>query len=120
MRRKYRISGLTSQATRELNFPVDERGTMKSIVEYFCETYGFSIQHVQWPCLQDGNTQRPNYLPMEVCKIVEGQSCFFIGYVRAAASTVALMRVPASTRTAETPLDTAATPRPKTRNVRLL
>ncbi|GFP81447.1 protein argonaute 1 [Phtheirospermum japonicum] len=49
MRRKYRISGWTSQATRELTFPVDERGTMKSVVEYFRETYGF------------------------VCKIVEGQ-----------------------------------------------
>ncbi|KAK7314734.1 hypothetical protein VNO77_33262 [Canavalia gladiata] len=73
MRRKYRISGLTSQATRELTFPVDERGTMKSVVEYFYETYGFVIQHTQWPCLQVGNTQRPNYLPMEVCKIVEGQ-----------------------------------------------
>ncbi|CAN1265710.1 Protein argonaute 1 [Linum perenne] len=73
MRRKYRISGLTSQATRELTFPVDERGTMKSVVEYFYETYGFTIQHTQWPCLQVGNQQRPNYLPMEVCKIVEGQ-----------------------------------------------
>ncbi|GAB2292537.1 argonaute 1 [Dionaea muscipula] len=73
MRRKYRISGLTSQATRELTFPVDERGTVKSVVEYFRETYGFVIQHTQWPCLQVGNQQRPNYLPMEVCKIVEGQ-----------------------------------------------
>ncbi|KAK2987672.1 hypothetical protein RJ640_027924 [Escallonia rubra] len=54
-------------------FPVDERGTMKSVVEYFRETYGFAIQHIQWPCLQVGNQQRPNYLPMEVCKIVEGQ-----------------------------------------------
>lgn len=50
-----------------LRFPVDERGTMKSVVEYFQETYGFVIQHTQWPCLQVGNTQRPNYLPMEVC-----------------------------------------------------
>ncbi|KAL8166531.1 hypothetical protein V2J09_008030 [Rumex salicifolius] len=73
MRRKYRISGLTSQATRELTFPVDERGTMKSVVQYFLETYGFVIQHTNWPCLQVGNQQRPNYLPMEVCKIVEGQ-----------------------------------------------
>lgn len=130
MRRKYRISGLTSQATRELtwvsfdvmyfyfqlftscslwlydwflfysfciSFPVDDRGTVKSVVEYFYETYGFVIQHTQWPCLQVGNQQRPNYLPMEVsicpyvshccldilvlhatfwkqvCKIVEGQ-----------------------------------------------
>ncbi|MQL87929.1 hypothetical protein Taro_020482, partial [Colocasia esculenta] len=73
MRRKYRISGLTSQATRELTFPVDDRGTMKSVVQYFQETYGFVIQHTTWPCLQVGNQQRPNYLPMEVCKIVEGQ-----------------------------------------------
>ena len=40
---------------------------MKSVVEYFYETYGFVIQHSQWPCLQVGNQQRPNYLPMEVC-----------------------------------------------------
>ncbi|MCD7456268.1 argonaute 1B [Datura stramonium] len=73
MRRKYRIANLTSQATRELTFPVDEKGTLKSVIEYFRETYGFVIQHTQWPCLQVGNQQRPNYLPMEVCKIVEGQ-----------------------------------------------
>ncbi|KAH7857803.1 hypothetical protein Vadar_016675 [Vaccinium darrowii] len=75
MRRKYRISGLTSQATGELTFPVDEQGTitMKSVVDYFQHTYGFTIQLTQWPCLQVGNQQRPNYLPMEVCKIVEGQ-----------------------------------------------
>jgi eukaryotic translation initiation factor 2C len=66
MRRKYRISGLTSQATRELSFPVDDRGTVKTVVQYFLETYGFSIQHTTLPCLQVGNQQRPNYLPMEV------------------------------------------------------
>lgn len=48
------------------SFPVDERGTMKSVVQYFQETYGFPIQHTTWPCLQVGNQQRPNYLPMEV------------------------------------------------------
>jgi eukaryotic translation initiation factor 2C len=46
---------------------------MKSVVEYFQETYGFTIQHTSLPCLQVGNQQRPNYFPMEVCKIVEGQ-----------------------------------------------
>eukprot|EP00262_Sarcandra_glabra_P017248 TRINITY_DN5837_c0_g3_i1.p1 TRINITY_DN5837_c0_g3~~TRINITY_DN5837_c0_g3_i1.p1 ORF type:complete len:696 (-),score=80.34 TRINITY_DN5837_c0_g3_i1:231-2252(-) len=74
MRRKYRISGLTSQATCDLTFPVDESGTVKSVVQYFQETYRFDIQYTKWPCLQvGGNPQRPNYLPMEVCKIVEGQ-----------------------------------------------
>ena len=47
-------------------FPVDERNTQKSVVEYFYETYGFRIQHTQLPCLQVGNSNRPNYLPMEV------------------------------------------------------
>lgn len=51
-------------------FPVDDRGTVKSVVEYFYETYGFVIQQSQWPCLQVGNQQRPNYLPMEVNIIV--------------------------------------------------
>ncbi|CAD6335275.1 unnamed protein product [Miscanthus lutarioriparius] len=73
MRRKYRIAGLTSLATRELTFPVDQGGTLKSVVQYFQETYGFAIQHTYLPCLQVGNQQHPNYLPMEVCKIVEGQ-----------------------------------------------
>ncbi|VAI52214.1 unnamed protein product [Triticum turgidum subsp. durum] len=68
MRRKYRISGLTTQATRELTFPVDEGGTVKSVVQYFQETYGFAIQHTYLPCLQVGNQQRPNYLPMEMVK----------------------------------------------------
>ncbi|KAJ7979975.1 Argonaute family protein [Quillaja saponaria] len=73
VRRKYRISGLTSQPTRELVFPVDDNSTMKSVVEYFQEMYGYTIQHTHLPCLQVGNLNKANYLPMEACKIVEGQ-----------------------------------------------
>uniref|UniRef100_A0ACD5W5V3 Uncharacterized protein n=1 Tax=Avena sativa TaxID=4498 RepID=A0ACD5W5V3_AVESA len=73
IQRKYRISALTSQTTRELSFPVDQGGTVKSVIQYFQETYGFAIQHTHLPCLQVGNQQRPNYLPMEACKIVAGQ-----------------------------------------------
>ncbi|XP_057475261.1 protein argonaute 10-like [Actinidia eriantha] len=73
VRRKYRVSGLTSQPTRELVFPVDDNSTMKSVVEYFKEMYGFTIQHTHLPCLQVGNQKKANYLPMEACKIVEGQ-----------------------------------------------
>ncbi|KAK6254876.1 hypothetical protein SCA6_016181 [Theobroma cacao] len=73
VRRKYRVSGLTSQPTRELMFPVDDNSTMKSVVEYFQEMYGFTIQHTHLPCLKVGNQRKANYLPMEACKIVEGQ-----------------------------------------------
>jgi eukaryotic translation initiation factor 2C len=107
MRRKYRISGLTSQATRELSyvlvslalrtevyyaladswvieflfvfchrFPVDDRGTVKTVVQYFLETYGFNIKHTTLPCLQVGNQQRPNYLPMEVT-ILNNLACIY-------------------------------------------
>ncbi|KAJ1423862.1 Ribonuclease H-like superfamily [Sesbania bispinosa] len=75
VRRKYRVSGLTSQPQENLCklFPVDENSTMKSVVEYFQEMYGFTIQHTHLPCLQVGNQKKANYLPMEACKIVEGQ-----------------------------------------------
>jgi hypothetical protein len=52
-------------------FPIDDRGTVKTVVQYFLETYGFSIQHTTLPCLQVGNQQRPNYLPMEVSVFCE-------------------------------------------------
>lgn len=72
IRRKYRISGLTTQPTRELMFPIDDQ-SMKSVVEYFMEVYGFTIQHTHLPCLQVGNQKKVNYLPMEACKILSGQ-----------------------------------------------
>lgn len=50
-----------------IRFPVDENSTMKSVIEYFQEMYGFTIQHGHLPCLQvGGNQKKANYLPMEV------------------------------------------------------
>lgn len=46
---------------------------MKSVVEYFQEMYGFTIRNIHLPCLQVGNHKKANYLPMEACKIVQGQ-----------------------------------------------
>ncbi|KAL2925297.1 Protein argonaute PNH1 [Bienertia sinuspersici] len=54
-------------------FPVDEQMNMKSVIEYFQEVYGFTIQYGHLPCLQVGNQKKVNYLPMETCKIVDGQ-----------------------------------------------
>jgi len=56
---------------------------MKSVVEYFQEMYGFTIQHTHLPCLQVGNQKKANYLPMEVswghffCSILCFQLSFF-------------------------------------------
>lgn len=49
-----------------LSFPVDDNSTMKSVVEYFQEMYGFTIKYTHLPCLQVGNQKKANYLPMEV------------------------------------------------------
>ncbi|CAN6989174.1 unnamed protein product [Brassica rapa subsp. trilocularis] len=70
---KYRIANLTTQPTKKLMFPVDENATMKSVIEYFQEMYGFTIQHTHLLCLQVGNQKKASYLHMEACKIVEGQ-----------------------------------------------
>ncbi|WOK93958.1 protein argonaute MEL1-like [Canna indica] len=72
-RRRYKITGITSMPMNQLTFPVDEQGTRKSVVQYFRERYECHLKHVSWPCLQAGSDARPTYLPMEVCKIVEGQ-----------------------------------------------
>lgn len=55
---------------------------MKSVVQYFQETYGFAIQHTYLPCLQVGNQQRPNYLPMEVNLVVDQWYPFFFFLLR--------------------------------------
>jgi eukaryotic translation initiation factor 2C len=68
--RLIRVCLLCAYASR---FPVDEEGSMKSVIDYFRETYGYIIRHPELPCLEVGNQQRSNYLPIEVCKIVEGQ-----------------------------------------------
>uniref|UniRef100_A0A453KNM1 Piwi domain-containing protein n=2 Tax=Aegilops tauschii subsp. strangulata TaxID=200361 RepID=A0A453KNM1_AEGTS len=71
--RRYKITGITPVPMSQLTFPVDERGTRMSVVQYFMQRYKYNLQYTSWPCLQSGSDARPVYLPMEACKIVEGQ-----------------------------------------------
>ncbi|KAL6637130.1 hypothetical protein ACP70R_024702 [Stipagrostis hirtigluma subsp. patula] len=66
----YKITGITSAALNELTF--DQDGTRVSVVQYFKQQYNYSLKCTHWPCLQAG-TNKPVYLPMEVCNIREGQ-----------------------------------------------
>ncbi|WVZ60115.1 LOW QUALITY PROTEIN: hypothetical protein U9M48_010176 [Paspalum notatum var. saurae] len=68
---RYRITGITSLPLNDLTF--DQDGTMVSVVHYFKHQYNYDLKYIHWPCLQAGSDSRPTYLPMEVCKIVEGQ-----------------------------------------------
>ncbi|KAL6636748.1 hypothetical protein ACP70R_024320 [Stipagrostis hirtigluma subsp. patula] len=71
--RRYKITGITPIPMGQLIFPVDEQGTRKTVVQYFWDKYNYRLKYASWPCLQAGSDSRPVYLPMEVCKIVEGQ-----------------------------------------------
>ncbi|KAH7434407.1 hypothetical protein KP509_06G016100 [Ceratopteris richardii] len=71
--RKYRIYGLSPVPAKDLRFSMDREGGMEiGIIEYFKNTYNYSIKYPELPCLQVQAT-RVSYLPMEVCKICEGQ-----------------------------------------------
>ncbi|PIA63976.1 hypothetical protein AQUCO_00201349v1 [Aquilegia coerulea] len=71
VRRKYTIFGLTKEPTKELTFPFGDSGEIKSVVQYFHDTYQVNVIYTSLPCLQVGN--KATFLPMEVCKIVGGQ-----------------------------------------------
>nr|BAO49750.1 argonaute protein [Lilium longiflorum] len=70
--RRYRVTGITPLPLRSLTFE-DEIGNHVSVVQYFMDKYKCPLRVTHWPCLQAGSDSRPTYLPMEVCKIVEGQ-----------------------------------------------
>nr|CAB3497884.1 unnamed protein product [Digitaria exilis] len=71
--RRYKITGITPIPMSQLIFPIDEMGTRQTVVQYFWDKYNYRLKYGSWPCLQVGSDSRPVYLPMEVCKIVEGQ-----------------------------------------------
>ncbi|XP_031487467.1 protein argonaute 1B-like isoform X1 [Nymphaea colorata] len=69
--RRYVIKGLTRERTKDLSF-ADDQGHRTTVVQYFMERYRMCIDFVEWPSLIVGN-KKQIWLPMETCKIVEGQ-----------------------------------------------
>lgn len=72
---RYRVYGLTEEATENLWFP-DRDGKNIRLVSYFKDHYNYNIQFRNLPCLQISRS-KPCYLPMELCMICEGQK--FLG-----------------------------------------
>ncbi|KAF7106241.1 hypothetical protein CFC21_106985 [Triticum aestivum] len=70
---KYRIKGLSVVPLKELMFSVDDDGIMTTVVDYYQSRYNCKLEYIHWPCLQCGVSGRQIYLPMEVCKLVQGQ-----------------------------------------------
>ncbi|KAK1315623.1 Protein argonaute 7 [Acorus calamus] len=72
---RYRVYGLTEEATEDLRFR-DRNGGELRVVDYFKDNYNHDIQFRNLPCLQIGGS-KPCYLPMELCMVCEGQK--FLG-----------------------------------------
>ncbi|XP_020575967.1 protein argonaute MEL1-like [Phalaenopsis equestris] len=74
VRRRYRITGITSQSAKELMFTLDETaGTKISVAQYFRTHCKYNLRHDSLPCIKAGSDSKPKYLPLEVCQIVDGQ-----------------------------------------------
>lgn len=76
-KRKYRITGLTFQPTREVVFTYkrdgNDAGTV-TVPEYFKLEYNIDLQFPNLPCIVIGNNMNKKFLPMEVCDLVPNQT----------------------------------------------
>ncbi|XP_059627105.1 protein argonaute MEL1-like [Cornus florida] len=70
--KRYKITGISAQPISQLTFPLDTGATV-SVVQYFRQRYNIALNYVFLPAVQAGNDAKPVYLPMEICKIVDGQ-----------------------------------------------
>ncbi|KAL1321190.1 hypothetical protein HN51_065919 [Arachis hypogaea] len=75
-KQKYTVARLTGKDTRQINFPaVDAQGNptgQLSLVGYFQNRYQIDIRYKDIPALDFGGN-KTNYVPMELCVLVEGQ-----------------------------------------------
>lgn len=72
-KKRCKISAITKEPVGRLMFTVDDSSKRISVAQYFSERYGLKLRFAHWPAVQVGSTDKPSYLPLEVCKIVEGQ-----------------------------------------------
>ncbi|XP_057846178.1 protein argonaute 2 [Cryptomeria japonica] len=76
-KQKYTVWRLTKEITRELKLNIEENGQQKqsiSLVDYYRQRYNVDIKYKLLPCLDlSKHSDRPNYVPMELCQICEGQ-----------------------------------------------
>ncbi|KAJ3322581.1 Eukaryotic translation initiation factor 2C [Boothiomyces sp. JEL0866] len=73
IRRKYKIAKLTTTDSHRTTFPLNESGSEETVANYFLNKYKMELTFPQLPLIVVGESNRPIYLPMEVCEIVPGQ-----------------------------------------------
>ncbi|KAL5763886.1 hypothetical protein ACOSQ2_016480 [Xanthoceras sorbifolium] len=70
--RSYKITGISSQPLSQLMFTLDGNVTRTPVVQYYEENYQIVLKFTSLPALQAWSEANPIYLPMELCRIVEG------------------------------------------------
>ncbi|CAM0902792.1 unnamed protein product [Alopecurus aequalis] len=71
---KYTIQGLTNLPASQITFIDSESGQTKRLVDYFAQHWGKVIEYQMLPCLDLSKSKdKPNYVPIELCILLEGQ-----------------------------------------------
>ncbi|KDP43930.1 hypothetical protein JCGZ_05397 [Jatropha curcas] len=71
--KSYKITGVSNKPLNQTFFTLDDKRTNVSVVNYYREKYDIVLKHTSMPALQAGSDSKPIFLPMELCKIVDGQ-----------------------------------------------
>ncbi|KNA04356.1 hypothetical protein SOVF_200490, partial [Spinacia oleracea] len=78
-KQKYVVSGLTDRNACDISFTVEDPNSQLPprsvrLLDYFREKYpGIEIKYEDIPCLSLGKGRMANYVPLELCVLVEGQ-----------------------------------------------
>ncbi|GFH27333.1 uncharacterized protein HaLaN_25638, partial [Haematococcus lacustris] len=66
---RHRVRGFTPQSAAKGLFEMKD-GTKTTVVKYFKQAYNMTLTYPNLPCVIVGSRSRPEWLPIEVCRIV--------------------------------------------------
>ncbi|KAL5216926.1 hypothetical protein ABZP36_008327 [Zizania latifolia] len=73
-KQKYTVKGLTDKPASQITFVDSESGQTKRLLDYYSQQYGKVIEYQMLPCLDLSKSKdKPNYVPIELCVLLEGQ-----------------------------------------------
>lgn len=68
----YKVHGFSEKGADRIFFKSSSGDRQVSIADYFKDTYGIELRHLNWPCIKT-NPKRDTYLPMELLVVTENQ-----------------------------------------------
>ncbi|EGF81781.1 hypothetical protein BATDEDRAFT_16026 [Batrachochytrium dendrobatidis JAM81] len=73
VRRKYGIIKFTTTPATRTMFALNNTNAEQNVADYFMTKYSIKLTFPHLPCIVVGTLNRPIYLPLEVCKLFQGQ-----------------------------------------------